>query len=59
MVMETIELTDGGILLYNERFLSAELSDRYFVELRDNCVWEQKPGAEKGTDVRFYRLQFI
>ena len=41
--MQTIELTGGGILLYSECFLPAELSDRYFVELRDNCVWEQKP----------------
>lgn len=45
MVMQTIELTDGGILLFDESFLPAELSDRYFVELRDNCVWEQKPGV--------------
>jgi 2OG-Fe(II) oxygenase superfamily len=42
--METIQLTDGGILLFDECFLPSELSDRYFVELRDNCVWEQKPG---------------
>lgn len=45
MVMQTIELTDGGILLFDESFLPAELSDRYFTELRDNCVWEQKPGV--------------
>lgn len=38
MVMQTIELTDGGILLYDECLLPTELSDRYFVELRDNCV---------------------
>ena len=44
MVMQTIELTDGGILLYDESFLPAELSDRYFVTIRDECVWEQKPG---------------
>ncbi|WP_162006883.1 alpha-ketoglutarate-dependent dioxygenase AlkB family protein [Roseimaritima sediminicola] len=42
--MQTIELTDGGILLYDESFLPAELSDRYFVTIRDECVWEQKPG---------------
>lgn len=40
----TIELTDGGILLYDDAFLPSELADRYFVELRDECVWEQKPG---------------
>ena len=44
MVMQTIELTDGGILLYDECFLPSELSDRYFVTIRDECVWEQKPG---------------
>ena len=44
MVMQTIKLTDGGILLYDESFLPAELSDRYFVTIRDECVWEQKPG---------------
>jgi len=65
MVMQTIELTDGGILLYDECLLPTELSDRYFVELRDNCVWEQKPGifghmqprltASYGDDVVTYR----
>ena len=44
MVMQTIELTDGGILLYDESFLPSELADRYFVTIRDECVWEQKPG---------------
>ena len=43
--METIELTDGGILLYDEAFLPPNLAGRYFVELRDQCVWEQKPGV--------------
>lgn len=43
--LRTIQLTDGGILLYDESFLPSELSDRYFVELRDKCVWEQKPGV--------------
>jgi hypothetical protein len=42
--LQTIELTDGGILLYDEAFLPSELADRYFSELRDNCGWEQKPG---------------
>jgi alkylated DNA repair dioxygenase AlkB len=44
MVMQSIELTDGGILLYDEHFLPAELADRYFVTIRDECLWEQKPG---------------
>ncbi|WP_417737756.1 alpha-ketoglutarate-dependent dioxygenase AlkB family protein [Rosistilla oblonga] len=42
--MQTIELTDGGILLYDEHFLPSELADRYFVTIRDECIWEQKPG---------------
>jgi len=42
--METIELTDGGLLLYDDAFLPSALTDRYFAELRDQCQWEQKPG---------------
>lgn len=44
-IMQTIELTDGGILLYEEAFLPADLADHYFVDLRDHCAWEQKPGV--------------
>ena len=44
MVMRTVELTDGGVLLYDECFLPAELADRHFITIRDECVWEQKPG---------------
>ncbi len=43
--METIELADGGWVLYDDAFLSPEVADRYFIELRENCVWEQKPGV--------------
>jgi alkylated DNA repair dioxygenase AlkB len=42
--METIELSDGGLLLYHAGFLSTDIAGRYFVELRDHCHWEQKPG---------------
>ncbi len=35
--LRTIELTDGGVLLYDESFLPGELADRYFVTIRDNC----------------------
>lgn len=42
--MSTIELRDGGILLYEDQFLPSALADQYFVTLRDECVWEQKPG---------------
>jgi alkylated DNA repair dioxygenase AlkB len=41
--METIVLADGGLLLYDEAFLPAELADRFFIELRDHSRWEQKP----------------
>ena len=43
--METIQLTDGGLLLFDSAFLPPDLADRYFAELRDHCVWEQKPGV--------------
>ena len=43
--MQTIALTDGGILLYDEGFMPSDLSGRYFAELRDHCAWEQKPGV--------------
>jgi alkylated DNA repair dioxygenase AlkB len=43
--MQTIELRDGGVLLYDEAFLPSELADRYFAELRDGCSWEQKSGV--------------
>lgn len=42
--MKTYQLTDGGILLFEESFLPVSLADRYFSDLRDHCVWEQKPG---------------
>ena len=43
--METIELADGGLLLYEADFLPAELADQYFAKLRRECNWEQKPGV--------------
>ena len=43
--MDTIELADGGLLLYEEVFLPADLAERYFVELRDTAPWEQKEAA--------------
>ena len=43
--LKTIELTDGGVLLYDDAFLPSDDADRFFVELRVNCVWEQKPGV--------------
>lgn len=43
-IMKTITLADGGILLYVEDFLSPDIADRYFAELRDHCEWEQRPG---------------
>jgi len=43
--MQTIELSDGGILLYDEAFLPSKLADRCFAELLETCAWEQKPGV--------------
>jgi hypothetical protein len=43
--VETIELTDGGIIHYADAFFPPDLVDRYFAELRDQCAWEQKPGV--------------
>jgi alkylated DNA repair dioxygenase AlkB len=43
--MDTLELTDGGLLLYDDAFLGPDVADRYFVDLRDQCAWEQKPGV--------------
>jgi hypothetical protein len=42
--MQIIELHGGGSLLYDDAFLDTEVADRYFVDLRDHCQWEQKPG---------------
>ncbi len=38
------ELKDGGLLVYDKAFLTPNVADRFFIELRDNCQWEQKPG---------------
>ncbi len=43
--MDTVELADGGLLLYEEAFLPADLANRYFVELRDTAPWEQKKAS--------------
>ena len=41
--METVDLTDGGLLFYDEAFLPAELADRYFIDLRDHCAGNRSP----------------
>ena len=43
--MDTIELADGGILVYHDTFVPSDLADRYFVELRDTSAWEQKKAS--------------
>ena len=43
--MQTIELADGGMILYDAGFVSPAVADRYFVELRDTAAWEQKKAA--------------
>jgi hypothetical protein len=39
--LQTIELTDGSVLLFDETFLPSEVADRCFVTIRDECIWEQ------------------
>ncbi len=41
---QTIQLADGGVLLFDREFLRNDQADRYFTELREACLWEQKPG---------------
>ncbi|MBX9584218.1 MAG: hypothetical protein K2X87_28295 [Gemmataceae bacterium] len=43
--MQTIELADGGLLLYDDAFLPPDLAGRYFIELRDTAPWEQKKAS--------------
>jgi len=43
-VVKTVELQNDGILIYDDAFLPADLADRFFFDLRDQCAWEQKPG---------------
>lgn len=45
MTLQTFELADAGILLYDEYFLPPDVADRYFAELRDHSAWEQKLGV--------------
>jgi 2OG-Fe(II) oxygenase superfamily len=42
--MQSIEIADGGLVLYDQDFLPKDLADHYFLELRETCAWEQKPG---------------
>ena len=42
---ETLELTDGGVILFLEGFFPPDLAERFFVELSDNVPWEQKPSV--------------
>jgi alkylated DNA repair dioxygenase AlkB len=70
--MDNIELADGGLLLYDEAFLPPNFADRYFDELSDQCVWEQKPGifghmqprliasyGEEGVTYRYSGLDYM
>lgn len=43
--MKTHELTDGGIILYDDAFLPPDLASKYFTELLETTPWEQKPGV--------------
>ncbi len=42
--MQTFELQDGGLILFDNYWLPADEADRYFSDLRNQCVWEHKPG---------------
>ncbi len=42
--MDRMKLKDGGLITFDDSFLSSDLADRYFFDLRDHCQWEQKPG---------------
>ena len=42
--MQTIQLADGGLLLFDANFLERAQADRYFTAIQEECVWEQKPG---------------
>jgi hypothetical protein len=43
--MATIELANGGIVIYQEDFLPRRVADSAFRELRDTVAWEQKRGV--------------
>ncbi len=43
--MKTIELQDGGTLLYDDSFLSPDFASKYFAELLERTPWQQKPGV--------------
>ncbi len=43
--MDTIELADGGLFLYDDAFLPPDVAHHYFAELRDESAWVQKPAA--------------
>ncbi len=45
ITMQTHQLRDGGILLFDESFLPPDLASDYFTELRQQTSWEQKPGV--------------
>jgi hypothetical protein len=51
--MNTIQLADGGLLLYDEARLPPDLADRYFAELQDTVPWEQKNAAFGRMQPRF------
>ena len=42
--MQTIELTDGGILLYFPHFFSKDEADTLFVTLQKDIAWKQEQG---------------
>lgn len=43
--MQKYELTDGGVLFYDESFFSSIISDQYFYEFLSYSSWRQKAGV--------------
>jgi alkylated DNA repair dioxygenase AlkB len=42
--MKQFDLRDGGLMLYEQAFLTKDIADKYLADLLCQCVWEQKPG---------------
>jgi alkylated DNA repair dioxygenase AlkB len=44
-ILERHELKDGGVLFFDESFLSSALALEYFHEIKNNTLWVQMPGV--------------
>lgn len=50
--METIELADGGLLIYDHAFLPPDVASQYFIHLRDQSQWERMANSSDSTHRR-------